>query len=160
MIRRLLRYFLRAGLLASVVIGLIKVIQSRREAGPDAPVEPWRNGQKAGATIPPAPVVVEPPDPPRVEPTMLTSISDRPRSKPGPGPVAVEVAAEDSGPGIGATWVEPKGTSCPATHPVKAKLASGIYHLPGMAAYERTRPDRCYPDAGAAEADGLTRAKR
>ena len=50
--------------------------------------------------------------------------------------------------------------SCPATHPVKAKLASGIYHLPGSGNYERTKPDRCYVDGAAAEADGLRAAKR
>jgi hypothetical protein len=50
--------------------------------------------------------------------------------------------------------------SCPTTHPVKAKLASGIYHLPGGGNYERTKPDRCYVDAEAAEADGLRAAKR
>jgi hypothetical protein len=50
--------------------------------------------------------------------------------------------------------------SCPVTHPVKAKLASGIYHLPGGGNYERTKPDRCYVDADAAELDGLRAAKR
>jgi hypothetical protein len=49
---------------------------------------------------------------------------------------------------------------CPVTHPVKAKLASGIYHVPGGGNYERTKPDRCYVDAEAAEADGLRAAKR
>ncbi|MGH9152213.1 MAG: hypothetical protein ACRD03_07435, partial [Acidimicrobiales bacterium] len=60
----------------------------------------------------------------------------------------------------GAPWVQAEGTECPATHPVKAKLSSMLYHLPGMAAYKRTRPDRCYLDAGSAEADGFIRAKR
>jgi hypothetical protein len=46
------------------------------------------------------------------------------------------------------------------SHPVKAKLSSGIYHLPGGQNYERTKPDRCYVDAAAAEADGLRAAKR
>jgi hypothetical protein len=59
-----------------------------------------------------------------------------------------------------ARWVEPldDGT-CPATHPVKAKVRSGIYHEPGGANYDRTKPDRCYVDAAAAEADGLRRSK-
>ena len=56
-------------------------------------------------------------------------------------------------------WLEPDGESCPATHLVKAKLASGIYHMPGGASYERTKPDRCYVDAAAAEADGLRASK-
>ena len=58
------------------------------------------------------------------------------------------------------SWVEPVDGACPAGHPVKAKLASKIFHLPGMANYDRTRPDRCYRDAAAAEADGLRAAKR
>ena len=57
-------------------------------------------------------------------------------------------------------WVEPSGSVCPTTHPVKAKLASKIFHLPGMLNYERTNPDRCYRDEQAAEGDGLRAAKR
>jgi hypothetical protein len=47
-----------------------------------------------------------------------------------------------------------------ASYPVKAKESSGLYHMPGMLAYARTRPDRCYPSAEDAEADGFARAKR
>jgi hypothetical protein len=50
--------------------------------------------------------------------------------------------------------------ACPISHPVKAKLASGIFHVPGGGNYERTKPDRCYVSAEAAEADGLRAAKR
>jgi hypothetical protein len=60
----------------------------------------------------------------------------------------------------GPAWVEPDGKVCPPTHPVKAKMSSRLYHLPGMLAYDRTVPDRCYVDPAAAEADGFTRAKR
>ncbi|MDQ6946591.1 MAG: hypothetical protein M3256_10055 [Actinomycetota bacterium] len=59
-----------------------------------------------------------------------------------------------------ATWVEPEGGVCPTTHPVKAKLRSAIFHLPGMAAYSRTSPDRCYRDERAATNDGLRKAAR
>jgi hypothetical protein len=55
--------------------------------------------------------------------------------------------------------VDPVDGTCPITHPVKGKQKSGLFHEPGMAQYERTHPDRCYVDANAAEADGLTRAK-
>jgi hypothetical protein len=58
------------------------------------------------------------------------------------------------------TWVEPLGDVCPTTHPVKAKMASLIFHVPGGLNYPRTRPDRCYLDTSAAEADGLRPAKR
>jgi hypothetical protein len=57
-------------------------------------------------------------------------------------------------------WVEPSGDVCPTTHPVKAKLTSKIFHVPGGQMYDRTKPDRCYRDAGAAESDGLRQAKR
>ena len=58
------------------------------------------------------------------------------------------------------SWVEPVDRACPDGYPVKAKLSSGIYHLPGMLNYERTIPDRCYESAAAATADGLRPAKR
>ena len=57
-------------------------------------------------------------------------------------------------------WVRPVAGVCPSTHPVKGKLASRLFHLPGMFAYDRTRADRCYISEAAAVADGLTRAKR
>ena len=58
------------------------------------------------------------------------------------------------------SWLEADDGSCPASHPVKAKLASGIYHVPGGANYARTQPDRCYLSTEAAEADGLRPSKR
>jgi hypothetical protein len=76
-----------------------------------------------------------------------------------------DVIDPGGGPETGATvvteapWMEPVDGACPATHPVKAKLASGIYHEPGGRNYDRTNPDRCYVDAAAAEADGLRAAK-
>jgi hypothetical protein len=58
-------------------------------------------------------------------------------------------------------WIDAADAgSCPAHHPVKAKLTSGIFHLPGGANYARTQADRCYLSADAAEADGLRAAKR
>lgn len=57
-------------------------------------------------------------------------------------------------------WVDPIEGECPVSHPVKAKLSSGIYHLPGGGNYDRTRAERCYVDADAATADGLRPPKR
>ena len=57
-------------------------------------------------------------------------------------------------------WIDPEGRICPPSHPVKAKLASKIFHVPGGFNYERTVPDRCYQDPAAAEADGLRQSKR
>jgi hypothetical protein len=57
-------------------------------------------------------------------------------------------------------WTEPNDDgSCPSTHPVKAKLSSGIFHVPGGLNYERTHADRCYVDEAAAVADGLRPSK-
>jgi hypothetical protein len=59
-----------------------------------------------------------------------------------------------------APWVEPADSgACPAHHPVKAKLSSGIFHVPGGANYARTQPDRCYLSVETAEADGLRQSK-
>jgi hypothetical protein len=68
-------------------------------------------------------------------------------------------APADAG-AVEAAWVEPDDRTCPASHPVKAKLSSGIYHEPSGASYERTAPDRCYRDGSAAQRDGLRPAKR
>jgi hypothetical protein len=58
-------------------------------------------------------------------------------------------------------WIDASESgACPAHHPVKAKLASGIFHIPGGANYARTQADRCYLSADAAAADGLRAAKR
>lgn len=71
----------------------------------------------------------------------------------GPAPAA---APDWSGP----AWIEGADGSVSDSHPVKAKLASGIYHLPGMMNYGRVKPDRWYRTAEDAEADGLRAAKR
>ncbi len=58
-------------------------------------------------------------------------------------------------------WVEPaEDGTCAPSHPIKAKLRSRLFHLPGMIAYDRTRADRCYRTAADAEQDGFSRAKR
>jgi hypothetical protein len=58
-----------------------------------------------------------------------------------------------------AAWVAPVDGACPDGYPIKANDNSGIYHVPGGRFYERTRPERCYPTAEAAEADGYRRSK-
>ena len=42
----------------------------------------------------------------------------------------------------------------------RVKLASRLFRVPGMFAYERTRPDRCYRGEDEAIAEGFTRAQR
>jgi hypothetical protein len=81
---------------------------------------------------------------------------------PGPEHSPVRSPGEGQTPPLddGGAWVPPDDGSCPASHPVKAKVESGIFHLPGSVHYTRTRPDRCYRDAAAAEADGLRSPRR
>ena len=81
---------------------------------------------------------------------------DPPAVEPAP-PHDIEPAPPHS---IETTWVAPIDGECPPGYPIKAKLGSRIFHQPGGLSYERTRPDRCYPSAEAAEADGFRAAKR
>lgn len=86
-------------------------------------------------------------------------------AQPFPYPPTPRTGSEEAAPGatsMTATspWVETTNGSCPDSHPVKAKMSSGIYHEPGSAMYERTQADRCYLDASAAKADGLRPSKR
>jgi hypothetical protein len=58
-------------------------------------------------------------------------------------------------------WVQPEeGGMCPGSHPVKAKLSSKIFHVPGGLSYPRVKADRCYTTEEAAVGDGLSKAKR
>ncbi len=89
------------------------------------------------------------PFPPIPRPSVIRLTPPTPTPAPKPAP-----ASETE------TWLEPVDGECPPTHPVKGKLTSGIYHRPGGLNYVRTRPDRCYVDAAAAEAAGLRASKR
>jgi hypothetical protein len=73
-----------------------------------------------------------------------------------PAPVETEPVPKNTLP----PWVAPEDGICPATHPVKAKLSSGIFQVEGNAMYARTRPDRCYQTPETAAEDGLRPAKR
>lgn len=108
-------------------------------------------------------LVWESPDPdpipgPRDRDDGPTPVAERSITEPAGAPTATPAAPDPDG--NPASWVEPVDGGCPPSHPVKAKLSSGIYHVPGGLSYDRTRPDRCYRDAAAAEADGLRAARR
>jgi hypothetical protein len=121
--RRWLKRFLGAGIVAGVVYALWRVLDERSRASDLTwTAQPFPS--------PPKPAIREP-----------------------------EAAPATAAP-TSEAWVEPDGDACPATHPLKAKLASGIYHEPGGQMYDRTVPDRCYRDADAAVADGLRASKR
>jgi hypothetical protein len=61
---------------------------------------------------------------------------------------------------VTAPWVDPVDGQCPLSHPVKGNASSQIYHVPDSRFYDMTTPERCYRDAGAAEADGMRAPKR
>jgi hypothetical protein len=87
----------------------------------------------------------------------LISYVDGPPVEPDPTPWP---AAGPDEPELEPSWVDPCDGGCPESHPVKVKLSSHLFHLPGMLAYQRTHPDRCYRSAEDASADGFQRAKR
>jgi hypothetical protein len=58
-----------------------------------------------------------------------------------------------------AGWIEASDRDPPESHPVKVKMSSGIYHVPGGSSYDRTRADRWYRDTATAESDGYRAAK-
>ena len=92
-----------------------------------------------------------PPEWPPFEPRIV------PRS---PEQGRASVPGTDARPSAVDTWVvaSADGTT-PEGYPVKAKVSSGIFHVPGGRFYERTSADRCYPDAAAAQADGYRPSK-
>jgi hypothetical protein len=142
--RRSFRVGLVVGLVAGTALAL--TVATRRRA--------------SAATSPgpaPAPHRPAPTPPPAAEPPVEPVVAAEPAAA---EPVAAEPVAGE--PAAAADpWVVPlDGGACPSSHPVKAKLGSGIFHLPGMAMYGRTRADRCYCTAEAAEADGLRRSTR
>lgn len=123
----------------------------------DAPAPP----DPLPATPPPDPPmdevgepIMEPPAgaPPRPQSDDITP-TDRQRARRAARKAPAKKAASTP-------WVDPEGRMCPPSHPVKGKLASRIFHVPGGFNYERTVPDRCYRDAATAEGDGLRQSKR
>jgi hypothetical protein len=141
-LRRSFRLGLKLGILAGLAALVAKVMGQRRGAEPvTSSVTPLR--REEWPPLQPDPVPAEPPP--------STALHTDPEA---PAAAAAPVSAG------AVAWVEPTGDVCPTTHPVKAKLASKIFHVPGGLSYARTKPDRCYRDADAAEADGLRPAKR
>jgi hypothetical protein len=142
MVRRLVRVGIWAGLVAGVGLALVRAAQWFRDVGTPPPPASWPKVEPPAADASPAGGPA----------TSAGAATTAPEPDPDPAPAEAPAAIPP--------WVEAVDGEAPASHPVKGKLSSGIYHEPGMANYARTRPDRCYVDAAAAEADGLVRAKR
>ena len=83
----------------------------------------------------------------RESPTPLSKVE--PPHPPQPHPEAQAVS-----------WVEPQGTVCPTSHPIKGKLSSKVFRTPSTPGYDTSKPDRCYASADEALRDGLREAKR
>ena len=167
------RIGLMLGVLGGLAFALVKLLGSRDEGLPVATPspEPWPR-----LSTPPAPPVATEPPPVVTAPVeeiveVAPAPEPVPEPAPAPAPAPAPVVEQDPLPVKKAAkkaakkapakaWVEPKDGVCPTSHPVKAKLSSKIFHLPGMLNYERTNPDRCYADGDKAEADGLRAAKR
>jgi hypothetical protein len=144
-IRRGFRLGLRLGMLAGLGYAVLKMLRRREPDAAPSGAPTWP--PVTPATKRPAPQPEVRPDP-RPEPSAAPEV---PTAAPVPPPAAPPAHA----------WVEPSSDDlCPQSHAIKAKLSSKIFHLPGMLAYERTKPDRCYAEESAAEADGLRKAKR
>lgn len=154
-VRKRLRRIKRLAYLGGLVGGAYALRQAKAKR--DA-----RTNLGAPATWPPL-RVAEPPV--AAVGDLVTAAEQAPADQPAPEPEPVvsdepvaavgEVASADS-----VTWVAPDdGGGCPLTHPVKANANSGIFHVPGGQFYDRTRAERCYVDAAAAEADGYRAAK-
>jgi hypothetical protein len=74
---------------------------------------------------------------------------------------AISPAISPAGPSATSRWraADADATNPPDGFPIKVKESSKIYHLPGGRFYDRTKPDRWYATADAAEADGYRRSK-
>lgn len=165
MVRTLLRTTVKLGVVGAIGAAVAKVLQRRRsETGPAAGPGTW---PRLDLPEEQSPRDVAPPTAEEIAATEREAADlERRMHATAAEVVAARVSAAPDGPESSngseapTAWVEPDDTTCPASHPVKAKLSSKVFHLPGMAHYDRTRPDRCYPDATTAEADGLRQAKR
>lgn len=151
----ILRFLLTAGLIAAFTAALARWLrgpstQAFNEPSVWPPAKPW-------------PRLDEPSKPAATEPVArrTAQVVKKSSGQGGAAKKTVRIQAKaPAAPPAGAVWKAAAGKSCPDGYPIKVKVRSGLYHEPGMFVYDRTNPDRCYPNAEAAEADGFTRAKR
>ena len=179
-LRRSFRFGLWLGLLVAVGFAVAKVLRPRSSP---ATIDLGSRGGSLGSTpdawppleaAAPTPAPIQIPEPdieplPTDEPGLVV-IGDEPMQTPPDqrrttlSALPTTKPAEQTKPARAKKtlppWVAPKNGICPSTHPVKAKLSSGIFQVEGNAMYQRTNPDRCYQTPHDAAADGLRPAKR
>jgi hypothetical protein len=170
-LRRSFRFGLLVGVLGGALAAVVKAVQSRTSSTPEvAAPAAWTPLPDSTPVVVPerpeaTPAAKAPAAPKAPRPSVAIADLQESPNEPAPTPskAAAKVAAtskKKAAPKLD-PWVEPVGDGeAPDTHPIKAKLSSGIFHSPGGLNYDRTKPDRCYRDATAAEADGLRPAKR
>lgn len=154
-VRKRLRRIKRLAYLGTIVAGVLAARRAkaaraaRTNLGPPATWPPLQVGEPPVAAVGDLMTAADPAPAPAPRPEAEPVASDE--------PVAAVGDLATDGP---VTWVAPAPDgSCPLSHPVKANGSSQIYHLPTGQFYERTRAERCYADAAAAEADGYRAAK-
>lgn len=136
-----------------------------------APVAADADEARAPATEPEVPAAGPPAGSPlgRAEPSNLDKVRERlasihvdlPPTRTVPSGTEARPIGTSPRPRRTERWQKPAADgSCDQRYPIKVKVRSGLFHLPGMFAYERIRADRCYRSSADAEADGFERAKR
>ena len=154
MLARMFR-LIKIGAIGGLVVGAVRMLLGRRQ--------PPVTGEASWPTLAEraAAAQAQPSEPAADE---QAGKAERSADEPAEAAEQTEQAGDEPGEPAddedGEDWVEPVDGACPATHPVKGKPGSGIYHEPGGLFYDRTVPQRCYRSAEAAEADGLRAAKR
>ena len=132
---RFLRRLLLLALLAASVAAALRALRGRRALG---------TAPDAGPSWPP------------INPAGAPGAAER---APAGQPLDATAAPLPSPDLPAPAWVAPVDGACPVGYPIKANR-SGIYHVPGGQFYDRTVPERCYPDQPTAEADGYRAARR
>ena len=161
MLKSLFRLLLRLAVVSAVIYAGRRALKSWVDGPEPLPsTTPWPAVATPASPAPPAttePAVVETAvaEPAAVETAAVKTDAVKTAAVKAKAPARKKARTD------GAAWVAPAADgSAPPSHPVKVKMASGLYRVPGTAAYDRTRADRCYATPEAAEADGFTRAKR
>jgi hypothetical protein len=151
--RKSVKRALGAGIIGGAAYAAWRAWSARVPAPAPGGIE-WSTAPFPFPPVPHAPSGTTPTAKPTAKPTGAAPKATTPK------PAKPKPAASKASAAPAAAWKKPNADgSCPKTHPVKAKMASGIFHVPGGANYARTKPDRCYVDAAAAIADGLRPAK-
>lgn len=124
----------------------------------------------AAVPVAPATTAPEPTAAPVPTPEVLAQVAtDAPTAEPAtraPEPTELPTIAPAAATRAPALGTAPKGSDCPADHPVKGNIrdrdpdkGAKIYHIPGGPSYADTKPERCFVDTKEAEQSGFRAPK-